>query len=498
MLISRVAATLLLATGPIAAGAEVDFTLESDSFAPGASLPADFTCDGAGSSPALAWSGAPAGTREFAVLMSTQPGDGTTKWNWVLFGIPAAITSLPRDTFGIGLAGIGSDGPAAAYQPPCSEGPGAKVYTLTVYALSDAPLLPFPATEITGSVLEAALRPIILAQASLRASFSRTGTGSSAACTAVRNSTRASMAGLATVSCDASYAYIASDGLAAHVMMDGISATNLQVPIAQNFRGSHAWRIPLAPALAANPTAVVDGPVGIAINGVPIFNPCKQGGCQNGDTKILGELDVCNGHAGRADDYHYHAAPTCLMAGRPASYWSTHPIGWALDGFAILGYDDPDGRPAARDGICGGNTTPVPGLPTGYAYHVSDAAPYVMSCLRGIPSPDLAGQGTKFSPIRQPPVTPFEVSDMTLSRSTVDDYHEVRFSSSRPFTTTELGSDRYENPPGAYRIRYRPVTGDALAALLTQARNRGKTACWSFQFTNDAGARTQPDAEYCR
>jgi hypothetical protein len=31
----------------------------------------------------------------------------------------------------------------------------------------------------------------------------------------------------------------------------------------------------------------VDGPIGVAINGVPIFNPCKQGGCQNGDTKVL-------------------------------------------------------------------------------------------------------------------------------------------------------------------------------------------------------------------
>jgi hypothetical protein len=183
-------------------------------------------------------------------------------------------------------------------------------------------------------------------------------------------------------------------------MMDGITATNLQVPIQQNFLGANGWKIPLTPAIATTPTQVLDGPVGVAINGVPIFNPCKQGGCappSGGDTKLLGELDSCNGHAGRADDYHYHAAPTCLMAGQAANYWDTHPLGWALDGFAIFGYNDPNGLVASRDGICGGNTTPNSNAPAGYAYHVTNASPYVLSCLRGTPSPDLAGQGAKRS-----------------------------------------------------------------------------------------------------
>jgi len=69
-----------------------------------------------------------------------------------------------------------------------------------------------------------------------------------------------------------------------------------------------------------------------------------------------------------------HAAPTCLMAGKAASYWDTHPVGWALDGFAIFGYNNADGSIASRDAVCGGNTTAVVNAPTGYSYHVTDAS----------------------------------------------------------------------------------------------------------------------------
>ena len=56
----------------------------------------------------------------------------------------------------------------------------------------------------------------------------------------------ASTTGVATVECDATYAYVASNGLPTHTMMDGIVASNLQVPIAQNFFGANAWKIPLS------------------------------------------------------------------------------------------------------------------------------------------------------------------------------------------------------------------------------------------------------------
>ncbi|MFG6467605.1 YHYH protein [Roseateles sp. BYS87W] len=473
------------------------FTLTSSVGAEGAALPADYTCDGTGSSPALSWTGAPAGTQEFALLMTTLPGDGSTKYNWVVYRIAASRSGLARDAYGVARFGVGSDGPMAAYQPPCSQGPGSKVYTFTLYALSAAPTL--PAGSVTGDTLLTALTPLTLGKATLNLNYARSSSspGNATACVNVRNSLNASTTGRAQASCDASYAYIASDGLATHAMMDGITATNLQVPTAQHFFGTNAWRIPLNPVAASSPVSATDGPIGVAVNGVPIFNPCKQGGCQNGDTKVLGELDVCNGHAGRADDYHYHAAPVCLMAGKPSSYWDTHPLGWALDGYGIFGYNDADGRVAARDGQCGGNTNAVSNAPAGYSYHVTDAAPYVLSCFHGVPSPDLAGQAAKYTPMRQPPVTPFAVSAMTLATEAATGAQVLQFTSARSFTTTATGSDSYANTPGTYRIRYVALSGTELETQLALPAHQGRSACWRFEFSTSAGVATQPATVYC-
>ena len=487
-----------------------DFALTSSVGAAGGLLPSDYTCDGTSSSPPLAWANAPVGTKEFALLMTTIPTAGTLKYSWVLSGIPATATSLARNTSGVGTAGVGSDGPSAAYQAPCSQGPGSKQYTFTLYALSASPSLAVAANAVTGSALASAIASITLATSALNLNYTRSTTTpttstttatstTSANCQFVAGSLTASTTGVATSTCDTSYAYIASNGLATHPMMGGIAATNLQVPVAQNFLSSNAWKIPLAPAIAAITTSAVDGPIGVAINGVPIFNPCKQGGCQNnGDTKVAGELDVCNGHAGRADDYHYHAAPTCLMAGKPASYWDTHPLGWALDGFAIYGYNDANGSPADRDGTCGGNTSAVSNGPTGYSYHVTDVSPYVLSCFRGTPSPDLVNQGSKFTPLRKPPVTPFTATVAAVTLDATDGYQVMSFSSNMPFTTTVTGSDSYANTKGAYSIRYKQLSGTELSTAL--ASNSGKTACWTFKFNATAGVTTpaQPSTTYCR
>lgn len=146
------------------------FTLVSPAAADGGTMPIDYTCDGRGVSFPLAWSNAPSGTREFAVLMTTLPGDGTTKWNWVLYGIPSTVTGLAENSRGIGTAGVGSDGPLAGYQSPCSQGPGLKLYTFTVYALSASPSV---AGQVTGAVLANAIKPLTIASASLTVGYTR-------------------------------------------------------------------------------------------------------------------------------------------------------------------------------------------------------------------------------------------------------------------------------------------------------------------------------------
>ena len=487
------------------------FTLTSSAFVEGGTYATVYTCDGAKSTPPLAWANPPAGTQAFVLLMTTQPDSSTTKWNWVLYNIPATTIALGTNTSGVGTLGSADDGAGTAYAPPCSQGPGAKTYTFTLYALSALPTLSTNAGANTGAVVTAAVASLKLGSAALSVTATRTagttggpGTTTAAAnCALIQASVAKYAAAGVSVDCSASdYGKLASMGLPSHAMMNGTTASNLQVPLATDFTGDKAWRIPLTPAIAAATTAVLDGPIGVAVNGVPIFNPCKQGGCAagtgGGDTKVLGELDNCNGHAGRADDYHYHAAPTCLMADQAVSYWDTHPIGWALDGFAIFGYRNADGSTATRDAVCGGNTLTTANAPAGYSYHVTDTSPYVLSCLRGTPSPDLTGQAAKYSPLRKPPVTPFAVSNMTLSTSSTDGYQVLQFTSAAAFTSTETGVDSYANAPGTYRIRYKPVTGADLAALLALAANSGKAACWNFQFTNAAGATTQPSVGYCR
>jgi phosphatidylethanolamine-binding protein (PEBP) family uncharacterized protein len=435
-----------------------------------ATLPVTYTCDGDAKSPPLTWTGAPSNTVQFALLMTTIPTGGSTKYNWVLYNIPATTTQITTGS-SVGTVGQADDGAGTNYAPPCSQGPGLKQYTFTVYALSAAPALGSATpSQVSGATLEAALASITLAKASLSVGVTRTAAMIN--CGYVRSSVEPyRIANSLGISCDSTYAYFTTLGIQSkHAMMNGITATNQQVPLPQNFTGTNAWKIPLVPVVAATKTSAVDGPIGIAINGVPIFNPCKQGGCTGsggGDTKVLGELDLCNGHAGRADDYHYHAAPVCLMSDQGTAYWDSHPVGWALDGYAIFGYRNPDGTVATRDAVCGGNTVAHANAPTGYAYHVTDASPYVLSCFHGVPSPDLAGQSAKYSPIR-PPGTPMSATNMTLQTSA---------------TALAVGGTstmQWQNAGKLYQIRY----------------TRTATACWTFTFLTDGV--TTSTSDYCR
>lgn len=138
---------------------------------------------------------------------------------------------------------------------------------------------------------------------------------------------------------DNDFYYVESNGIPDHPMMVGITAWQQQVPMPQSYTGRNAWRIPLHPKPSAKPmsakTNFFRGAIALAVNGIPIFNPIKNDG--KTDTLVAGELDQYGGHCGRADDYHYHIAPVHLepIVGRG------NPIAYALDGYAIYGYQDP-------------------------------------------------------------------------------------------------------------------------------------------------------------
>jgi phosphatidylethanolamine-binding protein (PEBP) family uncharacterized protein len=149
------------------------FILSSPEVTEGGKLPADYTCDGASATLPLTWLGAPPETKSFAVIMHHVAGPGDTHWYWVLYDVPADVTSLSKNSVGVGTLGTNSVNDRTAYTPPCSKGPGDKAYTYTIYALSAQPQFAVPASQVNREVLLAAMQNITLARAELHVTYAR-------------------------------------------------------------------------------------------------------------------------------------------------------------------------------------------------------------------------------------------------------------------------------------------------------------------------------------
>jgi phosphatidylethanolamine-binding protein (PEBP) family uncharacterized protein len=99
--------------------------------------------------------------------------DNVIHWYWVLYNISANVSSLPKNVSGVGLLGNNFNTGNAGYAPPCSQGPGDKIYTYTVYALSAAPQISLPAEEISREVMLEAIQNITLESAELNVVYAR-------------------------------------------------------------------------------------------------------------------------------------------------------------------------------------------------------------------------------------------------------------------------------------------------------------------------------------
>ena len=224
---------------------------------------------------------------------------------------------------------------------------------------------------------------------------------------------------------DANYVYVESVGIPTeHEMMIGITGWQQQFPIPQCYNGSNAWSIPLNPTMATTPIPVnashfSRGAIALAANGIPIFNPYTNTGV---DAYVDGQLDNFGGHCGRADDYHYHAAPLSLFSTLINKTTETVPFAYALDGFAIYGSKEPDGSAMTNLDVNHGHV----GADGNYHYHATNTLPYMIGNMVGKVTEDATNQiipQAQATPIR-PAGSPLNGAKIThcLPNSTKNGY----------------------------------------------------------------------------
>ena len=173
-LLSLAAVTAIAITLSAPAGAADTFALTSPAVSSNGELPARYTCDGAGTSPPIAWTAPPSGTKGYAVVMDHVPPGGGHHWYWLMWGIPAKTRALPATVSKTGYLGGNSVNQKIGYAPPCSQGPGTKTYTVTLYALSGTPNLPKKSSAaVTRDSLLAAISGITLSKAVLNVTYTR-------------------------------------------------------------------------------------------------------------------------------------------------------------------------------------------------------------------------------------------------------------------------------------------------------------------------------------
>jgi len=176
------AAATLYAKATVDEQAPASLTVTSATLKANETIPKDHTADGKNVSPALMWSGAPASTKQFAMIMDDPDAQfgGQNFVHWVVYKIPAAAKGLPAElamdatlTAPPEIAGAiqGMSGfRRAGYRGPAPPPGKPHHYTFTVYALdADLPL----AEGLTKADLLKAMEGHIVGQGALVSIYER-------------------------------------------------------------------------------------------------------------------------------------------------------------------------------------------------------------------------------------------------------------------------------------------------------------------------------------
>lgn len=154
------------------------FSITSQAFPPGQEIPRVHTCEGQDSSPPLAWSGVPHGTRSLALICddpdAPDPAAPKRTWvHWVLYNLPPAASHLPGGVTAkdlpVGTLEGQNDWKRADYGGPCPP-IGRHRYFFKLYALDVVlPDLKAP----TKADLERAMEGHILGKAAIVGTYQK-------------------------------------------------------------------------------------------------------------------------------------------------------------------------------------------------------------------------------------------------------------------------------------------------------------------------------------
>ena len=136
--LAAAAACWLLRTQP---GSAEGLRLSSPAFGHNQAIRKKYTCTRANVSPPLSWSGAPAGTKSFALIADDPDAPVGTWVHWVLYNLPADATGVPQgvppsERLPSGARQGVNDFGKVGYGGPCPPPGKPHHYYFRVYALN--------------------------------------------------------------------------------------------------------------------------------------------------------------------------------------------------------------------------------------------------------------------------------------------------------------------------------------------------------------------------
>ena len=170
---------------------------------------------------------------------------------------------------------------------------------------------------------------------------------------------------------------VESDGIPNHKTAKYPNRDNPNRILKQKYK----FKIPRHPQRAAETTPLPMGPIGVAINGIPFYNPYNRERRDAVTGPFAEVFDSCCGHPDPMGRYHYHKYPVCVKSPFQNSEGEHSPlIGIAFDGFGVYGPNDSNGKPPSDLDDCNGHEDET----RGYHYHVTEKFPYILGAYRGV------------------------------------------------------------------------------------------------------------------